>query len=201
MGRAFLNDIVLDSGTRLRVPLDVAAAPEPGDVYLRSGTLYYRDATGATGTEQRPLVASANLSDLVNPATARDSLGAAAAYRQCIDLAAVAGVYTIDVQATAQRIIRLGTVAGNVTINLANGSTAITSSVAANIPVGTQWEAVIRYTWTSGAITFLAANTGISRLLLSPDLTSPVSGKIYEILLTHEKGTTVMSWRQVGGQP
>jgi hypothetical protein len=180
------------------LPSAAPGTPAAGHLYRVADTLRYRDS-GAV--ERLLLNAADNLANLASAATARDNLGAAAAYRQCIDLAAVAGVYTIDVQATAQRIIKLGTIAGNVTINLANGSTAITSSVQANIPTGTQWEAVIRYTWTSGAITFLTANTGITRLLMSPDLTSPVSGKIYEILLSHERGTTVMGWRQVGGQP
>ena len=108
-----------------------------------------------------------------------------------------AGVYTIDVTTTGQQLLKLGTINGIVSINIANGITSITSSVPANIPAGTMWEALIEFTYTSGSITFLAANTGITLFRWSPAITF-TAGKTYQILLSHEPGASVVGWRQVG---
>ena len=119
-------------------------------------------------------------------------------YPTCITLAASAGVYAIDVTTTAGAKLNLGTITGSVTINLANGSTAVTSSVPANIPVSTMWEAFIEFVATSTtAITFFTANTGIT---LRRDTPAPsfVTGKTYRMMIDHERGATVAVVTQVG---
>jgi hypothetical protein len=132
---------------------------------------------------------------------------AIAAFNFPITLTASGGVYTVDVPNTNSRTLLLGTINGNVTILLANGTTPITTTTAANIPSGSEWWAELRFTWTSGTITWISpSNTGINRVLQTLDFGASggpqlVSGKNYSVLLTHQVGSSVVTMWVTGVQP
>jgi len=67
----------LSASAILRAPLARPSAGNllPGQIYVQGGVAYFRNATGATGTEEQFLVASANLEGLTSLATARANLG------------------------------------------------------------------------------------------------------------------------------
>ena len=173
---AFTN---LSASAELTLPSGAPATPTARDLYTVAETIRYRD----TSNIERMLLNSAdNLANLGNTTTARANIGAAPLYPTRQTITAAAGVYTIDVT-SGQEFITAAAINGATTFNLSN---------LANLPANGVWRAVLRFAFTSGAISWFTGNTGYSVKWDGGAAISPTAGEQELIIIEVVGGQTVI---------
>ena len=103
-------------------------------------------------------------------------------YAPRLTISAVSSVYTLDAAATNEAV----------TGSAIAGNTTITASNLTSIPAGQVWRCVLRFAWTSGAIT-LSAPAGYTA---KPPASLPtlVTGRTYKIIAECVGGESTLEW-------
>jgi len=103
-------------------------------------------------------------------------------YAPRVTISAVSSVYTLDAAATNEAV----------TGSAIAGNTTITASNLTGIPAGQVWRCVLRFAWTSGAIT-LSAPVGYTA---KPPASLPtlVTGRTYKIIAECVGGESTLEW-------
>jgi hypothetical protein len=103
-------------------------------------------------------------------------------YAPRVTISAVSSVYTLDAAATNEAV----------TGSAIAGNTTITASNLTSIPAGQVWRCVLRFAWTSGAIT-LSAPAGYTA---KPPASLPtlVTGRTYKIIAECVGGESTLEW-------
>lgn len=104
---------------------------------------------------------------------------------------AVSSTYTLDT-AVANEFVTSAAIAGNVTINLAN---------LASIPSGYVWRGVLRFSYTSGTITWFSGNTGYTVKWDGGSAMTPTASDQEGVIIEVVGGGTVIEVAALRGRP
>jgi len=142
-------------------------------------------AISSTTVRAANLVLAGPASGSPAPSTFRALVNAdlpAVQYAPRVTISAVSSVYTLDAAATNEAV----------TGSAIAGNTTITASNLTGIPAGQVWRCVLRFAWTSGAIT-LSAPVGYTA---KPPASLPtlVTGRTYKIIAECVGGESTLEW-------